>query len=171
MLSVSHVSHWIHTFCSDKEKTKTEENSSFGLNHCETCADMRLNEKRSPRCIALVIFSSNRTHNHLHSKRCWRVCAPLRADLNKSWKLTRSPLWCMNINVTSDGVEWDGGKYQFMMRPALGQNISLWAYIMPPPSLQSDDELTIPKCFNQYTIIQLRRRWSVQVVTPRTLKR
>lgn len=65
--------------------------------------------ERIPGCIALVIFSSNRTGYHPHSQHCWRVCAPFRADLNKTGKLTQSLLRCMNINVTSDRVEWQTG--------------------------------------------------------------
>lgn len=62
--------------------------------------------EKIPGCIAVVIFSSNRTGYHPRSQQCWRVCAPFRTDLNKTWKLTQSLLRCMNINVTSDSVEW-----------------------------------------------------------------
>lgn len=44
--------------------------------------------RRDPGCIALVIFSSNRTGYHPHSQHHWRGCAPFRRDLNKTFTLT-----------------------------------------------------------------------------------
>lgn len=98
----------VHMCCT--EKTKEHENTSLGKNCCMMSVHWHHTEwERIPGCIALVIFSSNRTGYHPHSQHCWRVCAPFRADLNKTGKLTQSLLRCMNINVTSDRVEWQTG--------------------------------------------------------------
>lgn len=119
--------------------------------------------EKIPWCIALVIFSSNRTCYHPRSQHCWRVCAPFRTDLNTSWKLTQSLLWCMNINVTSDRVQQEMGKYQFIMSSGLGQTISHWTYLTfsprmnrsvnSPRSCPSGGEVIVTKQCNQYTII------------------
>lgn len=133
---------WIHAHLSSRmnlvgaymlhrKKTKEHENTSLGKNCCMMSVHWHHTEwERIPGCIALVIFSSNRTGYHPHSQHCWRVCAPFRADLNKTGKLTQSLLRCMNINVTSDRVEWQTRKYRFIMSSRLGQTISVWTYLM-----------------------------------------
>lgn len=47
--------------------------------------------EKIPGCSALVIFSSDRTGYHPRSQKCWGVCAPFRADLNKTWKIDTEP--------------------------------------------------------------------------------
>lgn len=109
--------------------------------------------ERIPGCIALVIFSSNRTGHHPRSQHCWRVCAPFRTYLNKTWKLTQSLLWCMNTNVTSDRVEWQTGKYQFIMSFGLGQTISLWTYLMCSSPYRHDCIFSVEPSSWQWTYL------------------
>lgn len=93
----------------------------------------------------------------LHSEQIW---IRLR-------KLTQSLLRCMNINVTSDWVEWQTGKYQFIMSFVLGQTISLWTYLMCFSPYEHDssayslwnhpgeNEVIFNKHCNQYTILAM----------------
>lgn len=105
--------------------------------------------EKIPWCIALVIFSSNRTCYHPRSQHRWRVCAPFRTDLNTSWKLTQSLLWCMNINVTSDRVQQEMGKYQFIMSSGLGRTISLWTHLTFSPSYEQVCEFSTELSFRR----------------------
>lgn len=88
--------------------------------------------EKIPGCIALVIFSSNRTGYHPRSQNCW---GGFVLHSEQIWirlgKLTRRLLRRMNINVTSDRGERHTGKYRFITRTEVGQTTSLWPYLTP----------------------------------------
>lgn len=68
-----------------------------------------------PRCIALVIFSSNRMCHHPRSQPCWGVCAPFRTHLNKTWNWHRA---CCDVWISMSPLTGKNGR--------LGNINSLW---------------------------------------------
>lgn len=106
----------IHVCCTKKNK-EVKENTSFGWNCWKmSCALTSRRMRKDPRvyCSCNFLFKQDGLSSSqsavlrgfaLHSEQIWI----------RLWKLTQGLLRCMNINVTSDWVEWWTGKYQFLM--------------------------------------------------------
>lgn len=161
---------WVHTRDTNllnlsaphkkKKNKEMEQNNLFGWNCSKmSCAVTSHKMRKDPWVYCSCNFLFKQDGYHPHSQQCWGVCAPFREDLNKTWKLTQSLLRCMNINVTSDRVEWQSGKYQFIMSFGLGQTILLWTYLMFSSSI-----CAWLVCI--FSVEQTWRQWSYLQQTP-----
>lgn len=141
--------------------------------------------EKIPGCIALVIFSSNRTGYHPRSQPCWGVCAPFRTDLNKTWKIDTEPaamyeyqchLWQSRMEAWKISIHYEFSieTNYFSLNIAMIWCFCFLLFFVSIPMGRtrlnmSDNEVVFTKHCNQYTILPrqtLKDDHTKQDVTP-----